>query len=566
MHTMTDLPFNIDQKFEISRVLHERHEIPYHSRPFMWDRESYIEPVVKNSLQKYRQNTPHWLGFVIIYSNSRDIPAISDAQHRTTIYFLMNVCISVLLNKQAPLKSISQYGEDDDLSLMDITPTDADILQRYDWSRYPNIQSRYEYDFEALGNILNGKTRDSGSISKLYDAYDIILDVLRESLTTPEDIKGFWRFINNYTYISRMTISDWNFAFEVFTAMNNIKFTVPPVYLLKNEIVKRIGIHRSQEVHNTFQKWEEDCGSSFHQYVHYATDMIRRKITSLDEYSRDIVYVFEGDADPFILFQNTMNRILQIMEFIEQDRFGSILVRIANGNEMYHHCILPVFFFAPNMDVARPLLRKLVAFGIRWEKRVSFNPMKFQNALVKEKGIITQFLQGKYTFEEIMIRMSQQLQAWLGGDSVPVRDRILNESYKKDKFSLARSYLLYIVEVTDHHEAHIDHSKIDIDHIYPQKPKKNEQELLQKENIYRIGNFTPFVKGISDSGLRGNRSVQNMQYLDKITYYKSSNIAMTRRIADEYPDKFTDDEITMRTLAIAEQLDTLTALDVGLLR
>jgi hypothetical protein len=159
-------------------------------------------------------------------------------------------------------------------------------------------------------------------------------------------------------------------------------------------------------------------------------------------------------------------------------------------------------------------------------------------------------------------RLVEQFRLWLG-DGDGITDRICGETYKSAKqFGMARCVLLYVVEVTDCHESQLDHTKVDIDHISPLKPRAGDEGLVRKENVYRIGNFTPFVKGVSESGLRGNRSVKNMPYSEKKEFYKSSNIAMTRDIVARWPDTFRDTEILQRTLHLARKIEEISAADI----
>lgn len=47
-------------------------------------------------------------------------------------------------------------------------------------------------------------------------------------------------------------------------------------------------------------------------------------------------------------------------------------------------------------------------------------------------------------------------------------------------------------------------------------------------------------------------------------YYKTSNISMTRKVAEVYPEKFTDDHIIERSEMIATLLNKLTSVDLGI--
>ena len=71
------LPIDADSRYDIINVLKKSHEIPYHSRPFMWTREKYAELVVKEIINAWKNNEEYWLGVLIVYTGGK-IPAISD--------------------------------------------------------------------------------------------------------------------------------------------------------------------------------------------------------------------------------------------------------------------------------------------------------------------------------------------------------------------------------------------------------------------------------------------------------------------------------------------------------
>ena len=183
------LPYKTDSEYDIMNVIKLRHEIPYHSRPFMWNRSKHIETVVHECLQKWKDNSLHWLGFLIIY-NSASLPAITDGQHRVTVCFLMMLALAEILKKDEPLQIISRYGTSSMLA-EDIEADDKAIMDKYEWARFPNLHSVYDYDFEALGNLLNQKPAGEEAQSKLYEAYDDIKDILESALSTPKECIDF---------------------------------------------------------------------------------------------------------------------------------------------------------------------------------------------------------------------------------------------------------------------------------------------------------------------------------------------------------------------------------------
>ena len=73
-------------------------------------------------------------------------------------------------------------------------------------------------------------------------------------------------------------------------------------------------------------------------------------------------------------------------------------------------------------------------------------------------------------------------------------------------------------------------SQINIEHIYPKNPKKDEWPVLSEEDkalIYSIGNVTLWAASI-------NKSLKNVGFKDKCKEYENSTFKITKDIPDKY--------------------------------
>ena len=558
---MSELPYEIDAKYDLFAVLGHPHEIPYHSRPFMWTRDNYIEHVVTQAVRKFRAGQQHWLGFLIINLGGT-IPAITDAQHRLTVYMLMLLACSRILDRPKHLSKISQYGHDDD----DMpSAADAAILEKYQWAHIPNIRSVYAHDFEALGNVLNG-VADTDNHSRIYDAYASVHTLLSAGqLLSQEELGPFLTFITKNTKVSRVRITDWNFTLEVFDSFNNIKVTVPPIYLLKNVLVRHGGKGYGEEIHSAFQRWETavGVGAQFEQFMHVVGNLFVGSWNKSDRYVHAVeTYLTANPHKGFAQFTGFVDKGVAMRLWLESNVYARLLSRAASGHEVVDYCVLPLLMMADSPSQVEGLIRRLLAFGIRSRERFSFNGRERFDALIGKDGVITAFIAGR-PLRETIKAVDQLLLAWLGAESEAdfVR-RIATDSYKTAAaFNRARIALLYIAEMTDKHEAALDHTVIDIDHISPKTPKKGEPTAADPELLHRIGNFTPFIGRNSVAGLRGNRGLGNKPYVDKRESYAASNIKLTRDVASRYP-VFADAEICERSHELATLLDRLTTKEL----
>jgi len=553
------LPFEIDAKYDIMSILKGRHEIPYHSRPFMWKRNTHIETVVRGVIEDWRNGSIHWLGFIIIYSPTDGMPAITDGQHRITICFLMIRVLAELVGSDEPLQWISQYGTTSILGTS-VPAEDQAILTHYDWKRFPNIHSVYDQDFEALGNILNHVIPESTTESNIYAAYDDIKDILTECLLDEESYKSVLRFLHEDIKVTRMTISDWEFAMNAFNSLNNIKVQIPNSIVLKNRFTRAIGLEHSEAVHTFFNELAKKYGNKMEFIIEQMMNMQRRVLMSPDEYKVYLASPPDMSTSAFADFQKTAKQWEDNEHLFEEDRFGKILMPLISGHEVKTLCLQPIAFIAgpKHEDLVRLLLRQLSALAIRTDRSLSFNGLKMQTPL---RELVTAAFAGKISVQDTCNKLTHLLRQW-SPPTGSISERVSTEPYKNKKFSRARAQLLYMAEATDCHEASLDHSKVHIDHIYAKTRRKNTPLLENEENTHRIGNLTPLCGANSEAGMKGNSSLSNKEFSEKVASYAKSNIAITRDVSLYH--EFLDIQIEERSLKLARQLDDLTAADLAL--
>jgi hypothetical protein len=567
------LPYRVDSEYDVINILKHRHEIPYHSRPFMWTREAHIEYVVHETIRAWRSGELYWLGIVILFTGDK-YPAISDAQHRLTLCFLMILSLAQSLPYPDALKWISTYGDDDMVLTPHIPDDDRMLLDKYGWSRLPNIKSCYEQDFETLGDLLNNKEPDiSDGKNKLYDAFQTVKDLIEREIPDVGDKRSFLRFLHNDVKILRIAITDWNFTIRVFNSFNNIKVPVPPSYLLKNAFAEKIGAERSAEIHEVFCsiKREHDGKEDIEQFVHTVTNMWRRSLLPFKEYERTVgSLVRESTTDALMEFQELAIKTDIVTKIVEEDSYGKILRALSRGNEIMNICLRPLGIVAYSAGNITPLLmvvRMLVSFAIRQQNRVGFNPLKYQDAI---RPMMNNLLSGKMTVDKTITELREKLVEWLKGtpgeNNKMLIESLIAENYSSTKFMRARAMLLYLVLKTDCHETTLNQEATQIDHVYPKTPSAKHASLHDKELRHSIGNFTPLVGSNSTDGMKGNTSLGNKPFSEKAPYYAMSNIKITRDIAGTYGTAgvFLDSQIKERSRILASQIAYCTGIELGI--
>jgi hypothetical protein len=96
---------------------------------------------------------------------------------------------------------------------------------------------------------------------------------------------------------------------------------------------------------------------------------------------------------------------------------------------------------------------------------------------------------------------------------------------------------------------------VDLEHIQSQNFMN---ELEDSKLIYMLGNHTLFSAMNSTEQMRGNRSLKDLPFSEKLPHYERSNIKMTRELGKYRTSGFADAQIQERTLDIANQLYEVT--------
>lgn len=564
------LPYRVDAEYDIMNILKHRHEIPYHSRPFMWSRDAHIDYVLKEMIRTWREHEPYWLGIVILFTGDEH-PSISDAQHRITLCFLMVLALSQMLGYPAALGWISKYGDADDILTPDIPEADRLLLDKFGWVRLPNIVSSYEEDLEALGNLLNSvESEAASSESNLYAAFISVKEILTESLPESSQQREFLRYLYNDVKVLRIAIPEWRFTLRVFNSFNNIKVPVPPSYLLKNAFIAAMGVSRSEEIHTVFCELKR---ADYERFIHTVTDMYLREIRDFKDYERTVGGLIEPTTDgscPLARFRAVSARVDDVTSYLCMDLCGRFLLNnLSRGYEVMNLCLRPIGFVALETgDVAsfQKVIRMLCAYAIRLQAPVNFNKYIYRRFLTPHMNSL---LAGTISLRDMVTALRTQLGVWLGptGASNPdVAAGISTTLYaKKPDFQYARAMLLYLVLKTDSHEMTLDPDATQIDHIFPRKPRAVDAPLTNKDNCHRLGNFTPLVGKNSTGGMKGNCALGNKPFAEKVQHYGASNLKMTRDVATLYgATEFRDAEIDARSSLLAEKIATVTAAELGL--
>lgn len=328
----------------------------------------------------------------------------------------MTLALSHLLGTPKVLEWISKYGTDDDILTPDIPEPDRVLLDKYGWSRLPNIVSCYEEDLEALGNLLNDKTPDiDAPPSYLYDAFVTVKEIIAEGLPDDSQRRDFLRYLHNDVKVLRISITEWRFTLRVFNSFNNIKVSVPPSYLLKKAFTTARGVSRSAEIHAVFCELKRP---DFEQFIHNVTNMYLRTLLNYKDYERTVGGLITPTTDgtcALARFRAVAARLDNVTDFLKGDPYGRILLTgLSRGYEVMNLCLRPIGFVALETgDIAsfQKVLRALCAYSIRRQVPVNFNQIAYQNTL---KPLMDSLLSGAFRLSDAVTALHTHLVSWLG--------------------------------------------------------------------------------------------------------------------------------------------------------
>ena len=112
---------------------------------------------------------------------------------------------------------------------------------------------------------------------------------------------------------------------------------------------------------------------------------------------------------------------------------------------------------------------------------------------------------------------------------------------------MVKAILCYIWNTNDAHETIPDYSKVDLEHILPQSSRGTIGKCIDS-----LGNLTLFLGPNSDK-VKGNRSLQDKPFSEKLQMYLLSNIKMTRDL-NVYSTGFGKEQIKERELLLINQI------------
>jgi hypothetical protein len=507
------------------------------------------------------------------------------------------------------------------------TEAEYSISKKNGWIRYPRLVSENENDFMALGNLINSlekspvckstkysqvhscplaecdfkcqtkkdikahmkehKSKDAHSSSwkcdtcefvseneddlkahifksdvvdsAINEAYEVIQTYIKENSIKLDTLYEY--VVDHVLFDMKITTSE-DEARLSYSQNNAIGKSVSAADLLKTSIIRKLS-DRKTDVIQLFE-WllsMNDAKSPIdnQQVLYVCSNQIMKIWNKYDTFKKGSYEKLFDNVEKseygstFDTFRDLVKKSIDILQFIKGDRIGRLLQEITSGCEIIMMCIMPLGL-TYGTGALEKYFKLLIAASIRIDcgKKLSFNSLSYQTQI---EIILAEVLSG-LTDAECYKKFVNFLRPKIVSEA-DFYKKVCDNEFTKNSYS--KAILQFIVELSDSHEASLNQDCIDLEHIHAQS---RPDELSKPSLIHNIGNLTLFCASNS-ADLKGNRSLKDLPFLEKIPQYQKSNIKMTRDLLKYKDSGFSDTQILERAKELANSIYSITSTILG---
>lgn len=593
-----------------------QYRIPFNQRIYEWKKtetERLWKDFVNVS---FDDGAEHMLNFITLVQEDDDSDCyIFDGQQRTLTCILIFAAIarkfkedSIILSKNIEYKDIeTRYNEaikrvlESKIKLDDeLNGKKKEIIQFYneeDTELFYDVVTNYaiDKDLTTRKNNLKNESTQKNLMSNYINVINLLDeymdsrskdDILPKEKWTKEEWEEEYRLIENlYKSISHriiliiMKVKNENMALQMFESLNNTGRDLEKYFVLKNEIYR----NASSLDDNSKGKYSGKQTETFSvkNYVEKQWEDIDFNLEGINKgkFLKDVSTVRNGKSTK----DNAYNKI--IAEFPMEDKEGieQLLRMLDDNSRLYRLIVNPVdntlftnddnlkeYIFYSNClsalgfkqhypvllssmingyeeDSIISLLKYIFSVSVRNVYFCGTNP----NELEKMFAIISQGINDKsMTFDDVIHRININTKS-----DRDVYNQILEFSTTSNSKPRTLFNLIYHHCKSDDRgeiETSIDNNKVDLEHIFPKKPKNDQcwkkyfaddEERIKYTG--KLGNMTLWYS-------KDNQLQKNALFSDKVKKYVDSQIFFTRMLAKN--SEWGKKEIDRRTRMIAKTL------------
>lgn len=599
-------------------LLNNRVIIPNENRRYEWTKFEWLIPVLDGLCGQMVRGEYHNMGqFIILDKDGNLIIYDAQHRVTFLILLLLAIAASYPEYRNDILDIISKNTTSRGLNHK-CSEAEHSICKKNGWTRYPRLVSENENDFIALGNLINSLDQAPVCNSTKYSQEHIcpLADCGFKSSTKKEikthikehkikdDCRSFWRcdsceFVSDnesdlkaHMFKGEDVISGINEAYSViqeyikinsinldklyeyvvnhvlfdmkittsedearlsYSQNNAIGKSVSAADLLKTSIIRKLP-DRKSDVIQLFEwllsKNDAKLPIDTQQVLYICVNQIMKTWNKYDTFKKgsyeklfDNVEISEYSMT-FDRFNGLVKKSMDVLQFVKAHRIGRLLQELTSGCEIIMLCIMPIGL-TYGTSALEKYFKLLIYASIRIDcgKKLSFNSLSYQTQI---EIILVKVLSGLGDAE--CYDMFAKLLRPKVATEEDFYKKLYNYEFTKNSYS--KAILQLIVELCDSHEASLNRDCIDLEHIHAQS---KSSELSNPSLIHNIGNLTLFCASNS-ADLKGNRSLKDLPFLEKIPQYEKSNLKITRDILEYKDTGFSDKEIMERGMVLAKKI------------
>jgi Protein of unknown function DUF262/Protein of unknown function (DUF1524) len=419
--------------------------------------------------------------------------------------------------------------------------------------------------------------------SNLYAAYEYIYETLSSfpEIKSIDKIKQFYNFILNDIDITVLECNVLEYVAILFDLMNNRGKSVEPIDVIKNLVISKLPTEERTQIYNKWCNTKSITHPCYKDYgmriMDIAVQLYNNCVTRMTDETRQSLFENVTHTDQQVtlknanLYFNIVDTLLSIMTQIEQDKYGKLILthkKCIHPWDAFMFFILPVLYkmrITKDNTKFKDIIEKVVLFYYRniGTKNRNANNLCYSNHFIE--------LSDKYV--KCKIPTDEMYNGFLKILTDNKNDNIKHDLNTLDNYVITNQnkywnsmkvqikYLLCLLAIKTSPDAYdCDPENYDLEHVYPESKKK---DLSIPNTINLLGNFTLLEKCNSDCGHKGNRSLQDKSFAEKIIQYKDSTCNITRDIYEQYKNNnnaqhFTVENIRERTKQLLLKLNDKT--------
>jgi len=534
-----------------------RYEIPKFQRDYTWEYEHWDDLWNDTSLLRNKEESDHYMGYLVLQSSDNRKFQIIDGQQRMTT---LSIIVLVVLK-----------------CLKDLIDNNIDAEDNR--KRIETLLNSYIGFIDPVTLISNNKLKLNRNSDDFYRQYLVLLkdlplrninssekqmrecflwfyDRIKKEFTTGEALAAFIDELADKLFFTRISVSDDFNAFRVFETLNARGVQLSAADLLKNylfSIVDESKPHKS-EVDELELLWSKVIGKlgnqKFEDYLRYfwnsrnktvrKTALFKtiRKSISNKAQAFALLRELNDTADIYMAFQNPEDELWKQKTDVAQALHELKLFQIKQTLSLF----ISGFNNLSDSEFEK-LIKACVIVSFRYNVIGGLNPNEQEevyNTIALNINKTKKF--SVADFKSIYIPDSKF--------EIDFSNKIFKSTTRNNK--ILKYIFSKIEKYRFRNEIPTDSDLYTIEHILPESADASwgdfDDDAINR-SVYRLGNLTLLENKL-------NRDADRLKFTDKKTFYKQSNCKLTSSIPDNF-EEWNESNLSARQRGLANDAKSI---------